>query len=226
MPFVDQLMGMIFGRTKRDAALLLQSGLFDLGFYASHVGAHEKPSLLQFLKHGWRRGLSPSPFFDSVFYTLAYADVKKAGLPVHSRRLSEVLAGKPRPVRYDLLFRHSLSYGEPVRTDQGSRGAHRPSIFVVSLFPPQCNYSVMASSKQVYCDGLQVTFYELVYVNTSYGKFWGGNMPTASWLTKETSNDALRISGLSLHSSHQHGPCVTATALRRAGAAPTYPIEC
>ncbi|MGA7386142.1 MAG: hypothetical protein WBW81_16035, partial [Methylocella sp.] len=31
------------------------------------------------MKHGWRRGLSPSPFFDSVFYTLTYADVKKAG---------------------------------------------------------------------------------------------------------------------------------------------------
>ena len=78
-PFVDPLMGMILGRTKRDATLLLQSGLFDLGFYASQVGAHEKPSLSHFLKHGWRRGLSPSPFFDSMFYLLTYADVKKAG---------------------------------------------------------------------------------------------------------------------------------------------------
>ncbi|MDQ6703198.1 MAG: glycosyltransferase [Pseudomonadota bacterium] len=78
-PFVDPFLGMILGRTKRDATLLLQSGLFDLGFYASQVGAHEKPSLSHFLQHGWRRGLSPSPFFDSVFYTLTYADVKKAG---------------------------------------------------------------------------------------------------------------------------------------------------
>ncbi len=77
--FADPLMGMIVGRTKRDATLLLQSGLFDLGFYASQVGAHEKPSVTHFLKHGWRRGLSPSPFFDGVFYTLAYADVKNAG---------------------------------------------------------------------------------------------------------------------------------------------------
>ena len=77
--FADPLVGMILGRTKRDATLLLQSGLFDLGFYASQVGAHEKPSVTHFLKHGWRRGLSPSPFFDSVFYTLAYADVKNDG---------------------------------------------------------------------------------------------------------------------------------------------------
>jgi O-antigen biosynthesis protein len=79
MPFVDPLLGVILGPTRRDAALLLQSGLFDLGFYASQVGVHEKPSISHFLKHGWRRGLSPSPFFDSVFYTLTYADVKKAG---------------------------------------------------------------------------------------------------------------------------------------------------
>jgi hypothetical protein len=75
----DPLMAMILGRTKRDATLLLQSGLFDLGFYASQVCAHEKPSISHFLKHGWRRGLSPSPFFDGVFYTVAYADVKNAG---------------------------------------------------------------------------------------------------------------------------------------------------
>ena len=77
--FADPLMRMILGGTKRDASLLLHSGLFDLGFYASQVYDHEKPSISHFLKQGWRRGLSPSPFFDSVFYLLANPDVKKAG---------------------------------------------------------------------------------------------------------------------------------------------------
>jgi Protein of unknown function (DUF1698) len=85
--------------------------------------------------------------------------------------------------------------------------------------------------KQVYCDGLQLTFYEQVYGNTSYSKFWGGNMPTASWLTKEDIERCFRHFGFELtvvedNSRHRHGPCVTATALRRTGAAPTYPIEC
>ena len=133
-PFVDPLMGVILGRTKRDAALLLQSGLFDLGFYASQVGAHEKPSLSQFLKHGWRRGLSPSPFFDSVFYTLTYADVKKAGWnPVlhyirHGWRegrtphprfdIAGYIAGHPHadfqsidPLRHCIEHYHSLEWG-------------------------------------------------------------------------------------------------------------------
>jgi O-antigen biosynthesis protein len=75
--FANGLTGILLGRTRRDASLLLQSGLFDLGFYASQVDAHEKPSISHFLNRGWRGGLSPSPYFDSTFYLVAYADVRK-----------------------------------------------------------------------------------------------------------------------------------------------------
>ncbi|MGH7842549.1 MAG: rhamnan synthesis F family protein [Candidatus Binataceae bacterium] len=75
--FASRLTGILLGRTRRDAALLLQSGLFDVGFYASQVDAHEKPSISHFLNRGWRRELKPSPFFDSTYYLCTYADVRK-----------------------------------------------------------------------------------------------------------------------------------------------------
>ena len=69
---------LVTGRTRRDAKLLIKSGLFDLTFYARQLSAHETPSVDHFLKLGWQRGLSPSPFFDTTFYTVTYPDVKQA----------------------------------------------------------------------------------------------------------------------------------------------------
>ena len=74
--------------------------------------------------------------------------------------------------------------------------------------------------KQVVCDGFQLTFYELEYGDTSYGKFWGGNMPTASWLTKEGVEQCFLHFGfeLTIHENdlvHEGGPNIMATALRR-----------
>lgn len=77
--FTDPLRKAILGHTRRDAKLLFQSGLFDRAFYASQIGARENPTPIHFLTKGWRRGLSPSPFFDAVFYLRTYADVKNAG---------------------------------------------------------------------------------------------------------------------------------------------------
>lgn len=70
----------IMGRgTKQNASLLSQSGLFDPEYYAAQVDSCGDPSIVHFLKQGWRRGLAPSPFFDGVFYVTMYPDVKMAG---------------------------------------------------------------------------------------------------------------------------------------------------
>ena len=78
-------------------------GLFDLGFYACQVEAHEKPSLYHFLEHGWRRNVSPSPYFDSAFYLLANEDVRKDGCnPVlHYIRYGWREGRRPHP-RFDV----------------------------------------------------------------------------------------------------------------------------
>jgi hypothetical protein len=73
----------------------------------------------------------------------------------------------------------------------------------------------------VVCDGLELTFYEQAYGDPDYGKFWGGNMPTASWLSREAIEQCFRHCGydLSVHEDNratQAGHHITATALRQA----------
>ncbi|MGH6811780.1 MAG: rhamnan synthesis F family protein [Methylocella sp.] len=77
--FAGPLKSWMIGRRRRDAKLLLKSGLFDPRFYASQVSPAENPSLAQFLNQGWKSGASPSPFFDTIFYVRTYSDVKDAG---------------------------------------------------------------------------------------------------------------------------------------------------
>ncbi len=74
-----QLLRLTAGRTRQNAFLLSQAGLFDPKYYASQLASCEDPSIAHFLTKGWRRGLAPSPFFDGAFYLAMYPDVKKAG---------------------------------------------------------------------------------------------------------------------------------------------------
>jgi O-antigen biosynthesis protein len=77
--FAGPLKSLMIGRRRRDAKLLIKSGLFDPRFYASQVSPRENPSLAQFLNKGWKGGASPSPFFDAIFYARSYSDVKEGG---------------------------------------------------------------------------------------------------------------------------------------------------
>jgi hypothetical protein len=42
------------------------------------------------------------------------------------------------------------------------------------------------------CDGLQLTFHELAYGDPAYGNCWGGNTPTASWLSRDSIENCFR----------------------------------
>jgi hypothetical protein len=73
--------------------------------------------------------------------------------------------------------------------------------------------------KSVVRDGLELTFYEYEYGDPNYARFWGGNMPTTAWLTKETIDQCFRHFGyeLTIHMDdqvHKGGPNIYATALR------------
>jgi len=74
------------------------------------------------------------------------------------------------------------------------------------------------SPKTVVCDGLELTFYEQAYGDHNYGKFWGGNAPTASWLSRDSIESCFRHFAyeLTVHEDtrvSQAGPHIIATAL-------------
>jgi hypothetical protein len=58
----------------------------------------------------------------------------------------------------------------------------------------------------VVCDGLELTFYEQAYGDPNYGKFWGGNTPTASWLSRDSIEQCFRHFGyeLTVHEDNRH----------------------
>jgi hypothetical protein len=70
--------------------------------------------------------------------------------------------------------------------------------------------------------GLELTFYEQAYGDPYYGKFWGGNTSTSSWMSRESIERCFRHFGYEL-TVHEHnratqaGPLIVATALRQAG---------
>jgi hypothetical protein len=76
--------------------------------------------------------------------------------------------------------------------------------------------------KPVVCDGLKLTFYEQTYTDAdlALGTFWGGNRPTASWLSREDIERCFCHFGydLTVHADEPgiFGPCITATGIRQA----------
>jgi 2-polyprenyl-3-methyl-5-hydroxy-6-metoxy-1,4-benzoquinol methylase len=97
---------------------------------------------------------------------------------------------------------------------------HTDRVFLwTHYFDPDVPLGAERVPKKVFFDDLKLTFYEQQYGDSSYGKFWGGNKPTASWMTKEAIELCFRYFGydLTLHEDdrvHQGGPNIIATALR------------
>jgi hypothetical protein len=76
------------------------------------------------------------------------------------------------------------------------------------------------SPKTMVCDGLELTFYEQAYGDPNYGKFWGGNAPTSSWLSRDSIEQCFLHFGynLTVHEDNRTTPVgshITATALRK-----------
>ena len=64
------------------------------------------------------------------------------------------------------------------------------------------------------------TYHELEYPDMNYGKFWGGNKPVASWLSKDEMLKAFKMFGfdkveiLEVQPDHPHGACMSFIAQR------------
>ncbi|MEJ0095239.1 MAG: class I SAM-dependent methyltransferase [Methylocella sp.] len=100
-----------------------------------------------------------------------------------------------------------------------SMSKHTDRIFLWTHYYNPDEISKSRIPKSVACDGIEVTFYEQAYGDTAYGTFWGGNKPTASWLSKPGIERCFSHFGykLTIHEDnvgHINGPCVTATAIR------------
>jgi 2-polyprenyl-3-methyl-5-hydroxy-6-metoxy-1,4-benzoquinol methylase len=99
---------------------------------------------------------------------------------------------------------------------------HTGRVFLwTHYYDPDIPLEPARSPKVVICDGLELTFYEQAYGDPDYGKFWGGNAPTASWLSREAIEQCFRHFGydLSVHEDNratQAGHHITATALLQA----------
>src|SRR5579872_5227042 len=58
-----------------------ESALYDEQYYTDLAKLPQRRSnILHFMQEGWRRGLSPSRYFDTGYYLTRYQDVQRAGL--------------------------------------------------------------------------------------------------------------------------------------------------
>jgi hypothetical protein len=123
--------------------------------------------------------------------------------------------------RFDMIFCSGILYHmENPYEFIKAISQHTDRVFVWShYYDPNVPTPAERQPKKIVCDGLALTFYEQAYGDQSYGKFWGGNKPTASWLTKEDIELCFRHFGydLTVHEDsrlNEATPHLTATALR------------
>ena len=101
-----------FDPEARDAADLRRSGLFDAACYLGGGPALEPgcEPLLHYLRHGWREGRRPNPYFDPAWYIARHPDVRALGCDplVHYLRHGEREGRRPilhfDPVWYRVTF--------------------------------------------------------------------------------------------------------------------------
>jgi hypothetical protein len=123
---------------------------------------------------------------------------------------------------FDMIFCSGILYHmeNPFELIKGI-SQHTDRVFLwTHYYDPAIPSNPPRNPKAVVCDGLELTFYEHVYEDMDYGKFWGGNKPTASWLTKDAIEQCFRHFGydLTIHEDNrtaQIGSHITATASRQ-----------
>lgn len=103
--------------------------------------------------------------------------------------------------RYDLIFCSGILYHMSNPYELIKAMAQRTDRIFLSThyFDPELPKGPTFEPKTVDCDGMPVTFYEHAYnVDINSQSFWGGNQPTACWLSKETIQKLFSHFGFSL----------------------------
>jgi hypothetical protein len=71
-------------RTRRDARLILSSGLLDCNWYRSAYpdlqGVPDHVAAVHYMRHGAAEGRNPNPIFNTNWYLATYRDVAEAGI--------------------------------------------------------------------------------------------------------------------------------------------------
>ena len=124
--------------------------------------------------------------------------------------------------QFDMIFCSGILYHMENPFDMVKAISQRTDrVFLwTHYYDPDVRVEPERRPKKVTCDGLELTFYENAYGDPNYGRFWGGNMPTASWLSRDAIAQCFRYFGydFTVHEDnrvHEYGPCLTATALRQ-----------
>lgn len=125
--------------------------------------------------------------------------------------------------RFDLIFCSGILYHmeSPFELIKAISARTDRVLLWTHYYNPDGSVVPARFPKPVVCDGLELTFYELSYPDQESGRFWGGNRPTASWLSREDIELCFRHFGyaLTVHEDNratQAGPHITATAIRQA----------
>ena len=128
-------------------------------------------------------------------------------------------AGKP----FDIIFASGVLYHmtEPLKLIE-LIARRTKSCFVWShYFDPNHYPGARRTPRSVEFAGRQFTHHELPYPDMESGKFWGGNKPVASWLSREDMLDAFRAVGFDQievvqeHPTHPQGACMSFVAKKR-----------
>ncbi len=124
--------------------------------------------------------------------------------------------------QFDLIFCSGILYHmeNPFELIEAI-SPHTDRVFLwTTHYNPDGSAALARLPKPVVCDGLKLTFYEETYSDQKLGTFWGGNRPTASWLSRQDIELCFRHFGydLTVHADEPgiYGPCITATGIRQA----------
>src|SRR5262249_50710102 len=115
--------------------------------------------------------------------------------------------------RYDFIFCCGVLYHmqDPLRLIE-LMASHTDRIFVWTHYHTKASYPDLVPTAVMRGDETY-TYHRLPYGGRELGKFWGGNKPSASWLSREDILRAFKQQGLvnsELHGEdlqHPAGPC-------------------
>jgi len=124
--------------------------------------------------------------------------------------------------KFDMIFASGVLYHMPDPLRLIELIAKRTErCFVWShYFDPDHYPGAKRTPRTVKHEAGNFSYHELEYPDTNSGKFWGGNRPVASWLTREDMLKAFRVFGFEKidivqeHTDHPYGACMSFCAQR------------
>ena len=124
---------------------------------------------------------------------------------------------------FDIIFASGVLYHmtEPLKLIELIARRTKRCFVWSHYFDPNHYPGARRTLRSVEFAGRQFTHHELPYPDMESGKFWGGNKPVASWLSREDMLDAFRAVGFDRievvqeHPTHPQGACMSFIAKKK-----------